>query len=344
MDFAKRMIVAAESVNVPDFISKAGIRYMVSRSQRKLNGGSALPDQTFLATVRDRPIAVATEEANEQHYEIPAKFYELILGPNRKYSSCLFEEGSSDLGRAESRALAETVSHADLTDGQSILEMGCGWGSLSLYMAEAFPNARITAVSNSHSQREHIENIARTRDLHNLQIVTCDMNDFETGAQFDRIVSVEMFEHISNWRKLLEKARRWLRPDGRMFLHVFSHKRSAYLFDENDKTDWIAQHFFTGGVMPSHTLIREFPDLFHVEEEWCWNGKHYEETARQWLANFDANQQQIAVILREVYGTDANVWQRRWRLFFLATMGLFGHADGNEWGVSHYRLAPAPGN
>ncbi|MDP4594927.1 MAG: cyclopropane-fatty-acyl-phospholipid synthase family protein [Beijerinckiaceae bacterium] len=348
MNFAKRMIVAAESVNVPDFVSKAGIRYMVSRSQHKLNSADALQDRAFLAMVENRPIAVHTDKANEQHYEIPAEFYELVLGPHRKYSSCLFEEGAAglagDLASAEARALAETVKHAGLADGQSILEMGCGWGSLSLYMAGTFPNARIIAVSNSRSQREYIEGVAAKRGLANLQVITCDMNSFQTGEYFDRIVSVEMFEHMSNWRKLLEKARGWLNPDGRMFLHVFSHKKSAYLFDENDKTDWIAQHFFTGGIMPSHSLIREFSGLFQVEEEWRWNGRHYEETARQWLVNFDANSDAIAHILRDVYGADALVWQRRWRLFFLATMGLFGHADGTEWAVSHYRLSPVAGN
>ena len=344
MDFAKRMIVAAESVNLPDFVSKAGIRYMVSRSQTKLNGADTLRDQAFLNMVETRPIAVHTEKANEQHYEIPAEFYELILGPYRKYSCCLFDEGSGDLGAAEERALAETMRHADLADGQSILEMGCGWGSLSLFMAEALPNAQITSVSNSHSQRKYIERLAASRSLTNLKVITCDMNEFETSEHFDRIVSVEMFEHMSNWRKLLTKARHWLHQDGRMFLHVFTHKQSAYLFDERDKTDWIAQHFFTGGIMPSHSLIRGFPDLFHVEDEWRWNGAHYEKTARQWLANYDANQKAIIAILQGVYGDQAPVWHRRWRLFFLATMGLFGHDEGKEWGVSHYRLAPSPAN
>lgn len=340
MELARRMIVAAESVNVPDFLSKAGIRFLCERSRQKLNGDNAIADDAFLAMVAARPIAVHTDKANEQHYEIPAEFYAHILGPHRKYSSCLFPEGVTDLADAEACALEETVRHADLHDGQSILEMGCGWGSLSLWMAEKLPNAKIMAVSNSYSQREFIEGRARERGLKNLHVVTCDMNAFDTDEQFDRIVSVEMFEHMSNWRLLLEKARRWLRHDGRMFMHVFTHRKSAYLFDENDKTDWIAQHFFTGGIMPSHTLIRQFPDLFAVEQEWRWNGKHYEETARQWLANFDANADAIAAILRDVYGKDGPVWHRRWRLFFLATMGLFGHADGEEWAVSHYRLAP----
>ena len=344
MDITARMIVAAESVNLPDFVSKAAIRYLVGRSQSKLNGADAQGDASFLAIVEARPIAIHANKANEQHYEIPAEFFNLILGPNRKYSCCLFEGGTNDLADAEVQSLSETMRHADLHDGQSILEMGCGWGSLSLFVAESLPNAQITAVSNSHSQRQYIEGVAASRGLQNLQVVTCDMNEFDTSKKFDRIVSVEMFEHMSNWRKLLTKARTWVKHDGRMFVHVFTHKHSAYLFDESDKTDWIAQHFFTGGIMPSHTLVREFPDLFRVEDEWRWNGKHYEQTARHWLANYDANQKAIAAILTEVYGPDAQVWQRRWRLFFLATMGLFGHDGGHEWGVSHYRLAPAAAN
>lgn len=341
MNLAKHAIVAAEKLPLPDLISKAGIHYLVSRSKQQLNGNNAMADDDFARMSAARPIAMHTDKANEQHYEVPAEFFNLVLGPHRKYSCCLFDNNATDLSRAEALALAETTSHADLRDGQRILEMGCGWGSLSLWMAEHLPDAKITAVSNSNSQREYIQQQARERGCGNLQIITCDMNVFNTDDKFDRIVSVEMFEHMSNWRLLLEKARHWIRPDGRMFMHVFTHKNAAYLFDENDRTDWIAQHFFTGGIMPSRTLIRQYSDLFTIEEEWRWSGSHYEETARQWLVNFDDNAQAIRHILEQVYDDDAGVWQRRWRLFFLATMGLFGHSNGEEWGVSHYRLRPA---
>ena len=256
MDFAKKMIVAAERVPVPDFISRAGIEYMVSRSRRALNADDAISDKTFLTMMQNRPIALHPDKANDQHYEIPAAFYQYILGPHRKYSCCLFDQGATGLTEAEVRALEETVRHADLRDGQSVLEMGCGWGSLSLWMAEQFRASQITAVSNSRSQREYIEKVARERHLLNLKVRTCDMNDFHPNERFHRIVSVEMFEHMSNWRMLLEKARRWIRSDGRMFIQIFAHKSGAYFFDENDKTDWIAQHFFTGGIMPSHSLVR----------------------------------------------------------------------------------------
>ncbi|MCA9091504.1 MAG: class I SAM-dependent methyltransferase, partial [Planctomycetaceae bacterium] len=235
-------------------------------------------------------------------------------------------------------ALTLTTDHAAIADGQDILELGCGWGSLTLWMAERFPAARITAVSNSNSQREYINAEAQSRGFENIEVVTADMNVFSAGREFDRIVSVEMFEHISNWRGLIEKVQTWLRDDGRFFMHVFSHRKSPYRFDPVDKRDWIAQHFFTDGIMPSHDLIRQFGDLVEVEEAWRWGGDHYEKTARDWLSNFDRNGTEIDQILTEVYGTEARLWKRRWRLFFLATMGLFGHAGGAEWGISHYRM------
>lgn len=340
MELVKRLIVAAERLNVPDVVSEAGIRYIVSRSSRHLNGPAALADDAFLDLVAGRPIAVHAAAANEQHYEIPAEFFALTLGPRRKYSCCLFDEGARTLAQAETDALAATVRHADVHDGQDILELGCGWGSLSMYMAERFPAASITAVSNSCSQRAYIEQQAAARGLSNLRVLTADMNEFEAGQQFDRIVSVEMFEHMSNWRRLLQRLRTWIKADGRLFVHVFAHERAAYMFDEADSSDWIAQHFFTGGIMPSHSLMRQFPDLFQVEQDWRWNGSNYAQTARHWLANFDRNKDQILEILGDVYGPEASLWQRRWRLFFLATSGLFGHRHGREWAVSHYRLAP----
>jgi cyclopropane-fatty-acyl-phospholipid synthase len=245
------------------------------------------------------------------------------------------------LGEAEVIALTETCQHARLADGQAILELGCGWGSLSLWMAQAYRNAKITSVSNSSSQKAFIDRRANELGLTNLTVITADMNDFSIDQRFDRIVSVEMFEHMANWRGLLARTRGWLKPDGRLFLHVFSHVTSPYRFEVSDRSDWIAQYFFTGGVMPSHNLIRNFPDLYSVEEDWRWSGSHYERTALQWLENFDANQDVIWPTLVETYGRDAKVWKRRWRLFFLATAGLFGDRGGAEWGVSHYLLKPA---
>ncbi|BAB53730.1 cyclopropane-fatty-acyl-phospholipid synthase [Mesorhizobium japonicum MAFF 303099] len=289
----------------------------------------------------DYSIAEHAQAANEQHYELPPEFFGLTLGPNRKYSCCLYPKGNESLAEAEIAALEQTVEHAGLGDGQSILELGCGWGSLTLYMAKRFPAARIVAMSNSTPQRLHIEAEAAARGLRNVEVITADMNGFEPRERFDRIVSVEMFEHMSNWRDLLARIRSWLEPEGRLFVHVFSHRHSPYRFDHRDDADWIARHFFTGGIMPSHGLIGHFADCFAIERDWRWNGMHYARTAQQWLSRFDDNYKRIGEILAEVYGRDAALWRRRWRLFHMATEGLFGHDQGREWGVSHYLLRPA---
>jgi cyclopropane-fatty-acyl-phospholipid synthase len=329
-----------ERAPLPDWITRSGVSLLVERTRRRLASQPEI-DAPFAAMMGKHAIALHASDANAQHYEIPAAFFALILGPQRKYSCCLYDQGVETLAQAETRAIDETIAHADLADGQDILELGCGWGSLSLAMAARFPHARITAVSNSASQRAFIETQAEARGVTNLEIVTADMNAFEPRSRFDRAVSVEMFEHMTNWRALLSRVRGWLAPDGKLFLHVFSHRSQPYRFDHADKSDWIAQHFFTGGIMPSHALIQQFSDVFTLDEAWQWDGRHYQRTAEDWLANFDANGDAIDAILREVYGSQASLWRRRWRLFFLATSGLFGHAEGGEWGVSHYRLRPA---
>jgi cyclopropane-fatty-acyl-phospholipid synthase len=331
-----------ELAPVPDVITRLGIGYLVARARRRLKDEPHDAETAFAADMRSHPIAENTDDANAQHYEVPAAFFELVLGPRRKYSSGLYDGAATTLAEAEDRALAETCEHAGLADGQDILELGCGWGSLSLWMAERYPGARITAVSNSNSQRTAIERTARERGLTNLNVITHDMNDFQPDQRFDRVVSVEMFEHMSNWPALLERVRGWLRPQGRLFIHIFTHRDTPYRFDMSDKEDWIAQHFFTGGIMPSHGLIRRFPGLFEVDAEWRWSGEHYRRTALDWLSNFDRHARAIDAIFRDVYGADAVLWKRRWRIFFLATAGLFGDSRGAVWGVSHYRLKPVP--
>lgn len=340
MGLVTSAIHALQDQPMPDFVTRPAICMLVSNARKRLNASSA-SEADFARAMSERPVAERADAANAQHYELPPEFFRLILGPRLKYSSCLYRTGFESLGEAEEIALGETCVHADVRDGQAILELGCGWGSLSLWMAERMPNARIVAVSNSASQRSHIEAQAARRRLTNLTVITADMNDFAIDDRFDRIVSVEMFEHMANWRALLTRAKAWLKPDGRMFLHVFTHRSTPYRFDAGDRSDFIAQHFFTGGIMPSHGLIRCFPDLFEVEHEWRWSGDNYRRTAEQWLANFDAADPAIDAILREVYGRDAGRWRHRWRLFFLATAGLFGDSGGEEWAVSHYRLSPA---
>jgi cyclopropane-fatty-acyl-phospholipid synthase len=337
MDLMTAGGLLAERAPIPDMFVTAGMRHLISAQQHRLDA-TADNEADFAAHMAAHAIAEHAGTANTQHYELPPEFFALSLGKRRKYSSCLYARSAETLDQAEEVALAETASHADLHDGQAVLELGCGWGSLSLWMAEHYPASRIIAVSNSAPQRAYIEAQARARMLTNLRVITADMNDFTIDQTFDRIVSVEMFEHMANWRGLLTRVHGWLKPEGRLFIHVFSHDRVPYRFDQGDESDWIARHFFTGGIMPSHGLIRRFPDLFAVEQEWRWSGLHYKRTAMDWLDNFDRNSKAIMPILRQVYGADAAMWKRRWRMFFLATAEMFGYADGEKWGVSHYRL------
>jgi cyclopropane-fatty-acyl-phospholipid synthase len=341
MSFVSTIIGTAERMPLPDVIIRAAIHRLCSRTATRLATGNAESDAWFADEMAARAIAEYTDDATTEHYEVPAAFFARALGPNLKHSSCYYKEPATTLQEAEEEALRQTVEHADLADGQSILELGCGWGPLSLWMARQFPNSDVVAVSNSHAQREYIEREANRRGLTNLRVITSDMNVLDPQAQFDRIVSVEMFEHTMSWRELLAQIRAWLKPEGRFFMHIFTHRSGAYLFDRADGEDWIAQHFFTGSVMPSHHLIRQYADLFEVEKEWRWSGTHYQRTAQDWLANFDAHRDEIEPVLSKVYGDEASLWMRRWRCFFLATAGLFGYADGSEWGVSHYRMKVA---
>jgi cyclopropane-fatty-acyl-phospholipid synthase len=337
MNLSSLATVAAERMHIPDPLMRAGIASRVADLSRMLAKTSGT-DAAFAAWMADNPIALHTDAANAQHYELPAEFFATVLGAHAKYSSCLYPTGTETLDQAELAALHATCEMAGLEDGQRILELGCGWGSLTLFMATQFPGARIVAVSNSQGQRRHIEAAAAARGLANVTVITADMNAFTADQKFDRIVSVEMFEHMANWRTLLTRAHAWLAPEGRLFLHVFSHTGTAYRFDHEHGADWIARYFFTGGIMPSHTLIHQFADLFAVVAERRWSGTHYQRTALHWLANFDQNRATIDPLLRATYGADAVLWRRRWRLFFLAVAGLFGHANGEVWGVSQYWL------
>lgn len=285
------------------------------------------------------PIAVNTKEANEQHYELPTAFFQYCLGKNLKYSSCYFRKGDECLDQAEDDMLAITCERADLRDGQHILELGCGWGSLSLFMAARYPHAKITGVSNSKTQKAFIDDMAQQRGLKNLTIITCDMNEFTTHERFDRAVSVEMFEHMRNWKALLAKVASFLKAEGKLFIHIFTHREYAYLYDHTDEGDFIGKYFFTGGIMPSDHLMLYFQDDLRLEEHWRVNGTHYGKTAAWWLRNMDAHKENIMPILRNTYGAkDALKWWNYWRIFYMACEELWNYADGNEWIVSHYRF------
>jgi cyclopropane-fatty-acyl-phospholipid synthase len=292
---------------------------------------------TFAEELREAAVAVLTHKANEQHYELPQEFFGGTLGIHRKYSSCWWPAGVTSLDEAEAAALAETCAHAGLVDGQAVLELGCGWGSLTLWMARHFPASCITAVSNSQSQRAYIEAEAARRGYTNVRVITCDMNVFDIEDRFDRVVSVEMFEHMRNWPEMFRRVSSWLRPGGRFFMHVFVHRATPYLFVERDAGDWMSRYFFSGGMMPSDDLALHFQDHLKFVRRWRWDGTHYARTAEGWLANMDARRDTLWPVIAATYGRDqAGIWWSRWRIFFMACAELFGYDSGRQWWVTHY--------
>ncbi len=336
-------IDAVERGLMPDAVTRLAIRRMCTQRL----GEVSVSEEDFAGAMRRGPIAPIPHKANEQHYELPAEFFAAVLGPRKKYSCCLWSAATTQLAEAEDAALAETCRRAEIADGQEILELGCGWGSLSLWMAERYPHSRITAVSNSAVQRQFIESLAASRGARNLRVITADMNAFAPPAdagdgRFDRVVSIEMFEHMRNYEQLLARIGSWLRPQGKLFVHIFCHRRLAYEFESEGTANWMGRHFFSGGIMPSASLLRRFDRDFAVMREWQWSGLHYQRTAEAWLASLDARHDDVAAILERAYGAvDARRWLNRWRVFFLAVSEMFGYADGEQWFVSHYLLEHA---
>lgn len=325
---------------VPDRVVRFGIRRLLKDRLAELHSGdgaaTARLTREFIAAMRGAELAPLPEKANEQHYEVPAAFFGEVLGTHRKYSSCYWPEGIDTLEQAEAAALSLTCERAGLADGQQVLELGCGWGSLTLWMAAHYPASRITALSNSGSQRAHIEAEARRRGLGNVRVITRDMNDFDTAERFDRVVSVEMFEHLRNWPRAFASVARWLKPGGRFFMHVFVHSEAPYAFVERDASDWMSKHFFSGGMMPSDDLALQCQDELRLLQRWQWDGTHYQRTAEAWLHNMDQRRGSLLPLFENTYGDEAGRWWVRWRLFFMSVAELFGFEAGRRWAVSHY--------
>jgi cyclopropane-fatty-acyl-phospholipid synthase len=335
---------------VPDPVIRAGIRQRLRKTLSELPvqdcEEAAEHKKRFLAMMAAAPIAEVPERANEQHYEVPAEFFATVLGPRRKYSCCWWPDASvTSLVEAEEASLAETARRAGIADGMDVLELGCGWGSFSLWAAEHHPGSRFTAVSNSSSQRAFIESEAERRGIENLRVITADMNVFEIEQAFDRIVSIEMFEHMRNWRRLFDRVHGWLKPGGRFFMHVFCHRDHPYPYQDTGPDDWMSHYFFAGGIMPSDDLPLYFQQPLQLVDRWRWDGRHYEKTLNAWLATMDAARAEVWPILERTYGKDqVAIWWMRWRLFFMACAELFGLHRGQEWYVGHYLFErPAAG-
>ncbi len=332
---------------VPDSVIRHGIRRLLRQRLLEIRAADceagAEAADAFVRMMDAAEAAPVPHLANEQHYEIPAEFYGQVLGRHRKYSSCYWPDGVNDLDTAEAEALDVTCDRAGLENGMDILELGCGWGSLTLWIAENYPDSTITAVSNSASQREYILAEAGRRGLSNVGVLTRDMNDFRIDQRFDRVVSVEMFEHMRNYRALFERVAGWLRDDGRFFMHIFCHRSTPYEFVDRGPGDWMSRYFFSGGIMPSDDLPLRFQDHLAIERHWRWDGRHYERTANAWLENMDARRTAIMPILGRIYGEDqAQRWWMRWRMFFMACAELFGCDDGQQWWVGHYLFRRRP--
>ncbi|SEP93976.1 cyclopropane-fatty-acyl-phospholipid synthase [Solimonas aquatica] len=345
------LIELCERGLIPDALTRLGMRKLIG--QRLVDEAAQQGERRaqrfaqFLDELRASPIAIETQAANAQHYEVPAEFFHRHLGPHLKYSCCLYPQGDESLAQAEAAMLQLYTERAGLADGQSILDLGCGWGSLSLYLAQRYPRARVVGLSNSHGQREFIEAQARQRGLSNLTILTGNIVQFQMpetqlAGGFDRVLSIEMFEHMKNYGQLFAKVAGWLKPDARVFVHVFAHKLLAYHFEVQGRSDWMSQYFFTGGTMPSEHLFAHFQDDLKLERQWWVNGRHYEKTANHWLENLDAARAQILPLFEQAYGgaAPARLWLQRWRMFYLAVAELFGYAQGEEWGVAHYLFSP----
>jgi len=331
-----------EADRVPDWLIRNRIRALLQQRLQEEDKGDPQSQQEHLMamvrSLRESPIAIHTAAANEQHYEVPTEFFKYVLGPRMKYSSGLWPTRHTTFEESEEAMLALSCQRAQLENGQRVLELGCGWGSLTLWMAEKYPESRILGVSNSRTQKEYIMGEAARRGLRNVEIHTANVAELDLPREeFDRVVSVEMFEHMKNYELLLRKVASWMKPGGMLFVHIFTHRTLAYHFEVKDKSDWMTKYFFTGGIMPSADLFLHFQDHLKVQRRWWVDGRHYEKTSNHWLAGMDAARAQIMPVFEQAYGqAEAARWFQRWRMFYMAVAELFGYDEGREWGVVHY--------
>ena len=340
---AEKAIAWTESGLVPDSVIRKGIRRLLHKKRAEIRAGdidhAANFSNEFAAMMSASPIALVPDLANEQHYEVPAKFFTEVLGEHRKYSCCFWGDGARNITEAEVAALKATCERAQLANGQAILDLGCGWGSISLWIAENYPDSNVTSVSNSSSQRAYIIEQAQVRGLTNIKVICADMNDFETDSRFDRVVSVEMFEHMRNYAELFRRIDSWMNPGGVFFMHIFTHRTTPYEYIDKGPSDWMTRHFFSGGIMPSVDLPLRFADHLVIDKRWAWSGREYGRTLRAWLDQMDSRKSAVMPILSEIYGEPvAGRWWMRWRIFFMACEELFQFGNGDEWFVSHYRF------
>ena len=340
----KEILKLTELGLIPDTLVRYGIRKLCRQRLKDINRHDPekliANSEDYIKHCSNKKIAIETDKANEQHYELPTEFFKLVLGKHLKYSCSQYREKNLSLTEAELHTLQLYAKRAQLTDGQTILDLGCGWGSMSLYMAENFPHSNIVSVSNSKSQKEYIDEQAKLRRLKNINVITCDVNKLTFEQQFDRIISIEMLEHIKNHQRLFTILSQWTKPDGLIFIHIFSHLLAAYPFEIKDETDWMAKYFFTGGVMPADNQFLHYQQDLVIKDHWLLNGTHYEKTSNAWLKNLDAKREQILPILKSTYGDNYKIWLQRWRIFFMACAELFGYKKGTEWVVSHYLFTP----
>ena len=341
-------IEIAERGWVPDWLVRVGIRRLLARRLNERRSADPSMDRQqateLVDELRQSPLALNTDDANEQHYEVPAEFFELVLGPRLKYSCCHFSQPSMGLANAEEEMLRLTCERAQIEDGMDILELGCGWGSLTLWMAEQFPNSNVTAVSNSNGQRQLIQQRCRQKGIENVRIITADMRDFTTDERFDRVVSIEMFEHMRNYELLMKRISSWLTPEGKLFVHIFCHREMSYLFETEGASNWMGRHFFTGGIMPSEDLLLNFQDDVSIEDRWIVNGIHYAHTCEAWLDRLDEYRSEVNEVFENLVGKkrEARIAVQRWRMFFMACAELFKYNEGKEWYVAHHLFQNQP--